>query len=266
MQDRVQDVSPNVVLDCVTLGLLFRLTGCKTIRIRGIARRIGYSKDTPDRMCEEQNDFHWQGGRWGGVWGPQSLHSPLTLPVEVVLFFPHPVRGIFGVPYYKLFMKSLLLLEDDDWRSNCHLPGEPNREEYLHVGDWVAFTPDPRGKGMLIGRVLKFHYITGKNKSYTLSYAPTSPPKGKVTRGVEEACNWYTANDFGELSRVHRDNHGSQLIEVTGSQLVALFVMDTLRRAYAWTLKHYLSFLKAGFCGFNILSFSFICRNIQKYN
>ena len=35
--------------------------------------RVGYSNDAPDRMCEEQNDFHWQGGSVGTTMSPPHL-------------------------------------------------------------------------------------------------------------------------------------------------------------------------------------------------
>ena len=31
-----------------------------------LPKLIGYPKEGPKRKCEEQNDFHWLGERWGG--------------------------------------------------------------------------------------------------------------------------------------------------------------------------------------------------------
>ena len=68
--------------------------------------RVGYSNDAPDRMCEEQNDFHWRGGRWGGVWGPQSLHSPCqwksfcSSHIRFGASLEYPITNCLWNPFY----------------------------------------------------------------------------------------------------------------------------------------------------------------------
>ena len=51
-------------------------------------RLIGYSKDAPHRMCEEQNDFYWFSEMRGGVWWCGGHRAFASTPHHLSLLSP----------------------------------------------------------------------------------------------------------------------------------------------------------------------------------
>ena len=75
------------------------------------------------------------------------------------------------------------------------------------MGDWCVF----EGDELLAGRVLKFSYLSGKGKArqYSLLSSPTKTPQGKKGRGIGVMCNWYSCNEYGDLTRVVKTGYYS---------------------------------------------------------
>lgn len=80
-----------------------------------------------------------------------------------------------------------------------------SREETISVTDWCAFKFKSQSK-FLIGRVLSFSYLTGRNRSFSLPSAPVKTPEGVKGRGLGCLCDWYTLNRGGKISKCSLNN------------------------------------------------------------
>ena len=80
------------------------------------------------------------------------------------------------------------------------------KTDKISIADWVVFkSPSVRRSAASsarkrVGRVLSFHYQTGKGKqrAYSLDSVPTTAPKN--SRGIDVLATWYEVNDEGELT------------------------------------------------------------------
>lgn len=64
-----------------------------------------------------------------------------------------------------------------------------NESDYLVLGNYACFNFNNEN---VIGHVIGFRYLTGKNLNFTLSFCPIKAPEGVEPRGILVLCSLYT--------------------------------------------------------------------------
>jgi hypothetical protein len=73
----------------------------------------------------------------------------------------------------------------------------------VSLGDFCIF--EIRNNQYLLGQILAFSYLSGKNKAFSLDSAPTTAPV-RGAKGLGCLCSWFKMTRDGYLSRV-QDKH-----------------------------------------------------------
>lgn len=97
-------------------------------------------------------------------------------------------------------VKRQLVFKKEISKTECLPIATLSKNDELMIGDWCIFqvqkipTELSSGRVFVLGNILSFKYIienNAKKKQYSWDFAPVTPPKGAVKRGIEVLATWY---------------------------------------------------------------------------